>query len=191
MFIKANYGQNTTLQKIGTYKWVKNKNNSEPVKLNTRVVEKDLSQIITKKEVNKPFSKKISFKKTVIKNGSTVLKKHPISFISKLIKPSLIKTSSKFVYKDNATANITYTDKAHGFISSSVVAIAEDHKHNMWFACADGLVKFDGVRYFSYDKESGLPSIAFSSILFDKSTQKLWVNTAEGFYYIKNHCCPI
>ena len=95
MFIKANYGQNTTLQKIGTYKWVKNKNNSEPVKLNTRVVEKDLSQIITKKEVNKPFSKKISFKKTVIKNGSTVLKKHPISFISKLIKPSLIKTSGK------------------------------------------------------------------------------------------------
>lgn len=69
MFIKANYGQNTTLQKIGTYKWVKNKNNSEPVKLNTSVVEKDLSQIITKKEVNKPFSKKISFKKTVIKNG--------------------------------------------------------------------------------------------------------------------------
>lgn len=191
VFIKANYGQNTTLQKIGTYKWVKNKNNSEPVKLNTRVVEKDLSQIITKKEVNKPFFKKISFKKTVIKNGSTVLKKHPISFISKLIKPSLIKTSGKFVYKDNATANITYTDKAHGFISSSVVAIAEDHKHNMWFACADGLVKFDGVRYFSYDKESGLPSIAFSSILFDKSTQKLWVNTAEGFYYIKNDSCYI
>ncbi len=179
------------MQNIGTFKWVKNKNNAPPIKLKTQIIEKDITQVITKKEIKKNISTKISFKKTVIKTGATILKKYPIVFSSKLISPTTIKIANKFIYRDNAKANITYTDKAHGFISSSVIAIAEDNNHNMWFACDNGLVKFDGVRYYLYDIESGLPSISFQSILFDKRTNKLWINTAEGFYYIENNSCYI
>lgn len=69
---------------------------------------------------------------------------------------------------------------------SSIHAIAEDKKGNIWFGTDYGAVKYDGKTFRSYTEKDGLSNIRVGrkSILIDKSGN-IWVGTQGGvFRYI-------
>jgi two-component sensor histidine kinase/ligand-binding sensor domain-containing protein len=191
LIVTIDYGQTTSLKKIGDFKWVRNANNKAAKRLPVKANVCDLVVTTIKKTESKSIvSKKIAPESKIIKFGSTELKQLPIKFIAHKIRYSKKLKSSKFIFKDNSKSNIQYTDKAHGLIAAGVTSIAEDDNHIIWMATTDGLVKFDGVNYHLYDQNSGLPSVRFSSMLF-VSGWGLWVNTTDGFYYIKDDKCYV
>lgn len=94
-------------------------------------------------------------------------------------------SSSPLPVKDNSRYNISYADRAHGFVADAVEAIAEDDKNNVWLATDRGLVKYDGNFYYVYSVRSGLISNTINTIWFDKNSG-LWVATAEGIQLLNN-----
>ena len=176
------------LKNIGNYKWVKNAKNSAPIKLNVTCEVKDVSKKILKKVTTQVPQKPLHFNSVTIKDFNKNFKNHKLQFKSQLVKPFLIESASKFLFRDNSEANITYTDKAHGYIARNAIDITEDANHNIWIISDDGLIKYDGLKYYLYNLEIGLPTLSFVSILCDNQN-KIWVNTEHGFFYIKNDSC--
>jgi ligand-binding sensor domain-containing protein len=66
---------------------------------------------------------------------------------------------------------------------SSVHAIAEDKKGDIWFGTDHGAIKYDGKTFRSYDEENGLSNIKVGrkSILIDKAGN-IWVGTEGGVF---------
>lgn len=185
------FAQTQVATKIGTYRWQLNKKNNKAFKLNPKVIEKKIIVTKTPKLTKKPFVKQISFKKTIVYNGVIAPKKYKATFNKVGLKPNKVTMAQKFIFKDAAKENIIYTDYAHGFIADNAINITEDNLRQMWITTDLGLVKFNGTTYTLYTKNSGLPSLAFNSVFFDKINDKLWINTSEGVYYIKNDTCYI
>lgn len=182
------FGQTIPLQNFGKYKWVKNNQNAAPILLKTTCVVKDITKSIVKKENEKTPQKKVSFIKNKLVDGPIKYKSGQAYFTGKPLKAIKELIVKNFVYRDNATANITYTDKAHGFIINSAFDVIEDSDNNIWLLGEEGLVKYDGIRAFLYNKASGLPSVKGNELFYD-SQERIWMNTEEGCYYIKNDSC--
>lgn len=180
--------QTVALKKIGTYKWVKNKNNGPLINGTYTVRTKKVVKTEIKKRSPDTPHRKISLRKSVLRNYPIKLKKQTIKFTGKPIKVNQKQTASQFIFRDNAKGNITYTDKSHGFVGSNSFDIKEDNEHNMWIASEEGIIKYDGLRYYLYNSESGLPKAIPQELFFDK-LQRLWVVTDQGFYYVKNDSC--
>ncbi len=66
---------------------------------------------------------------------------------------------------------------------TSVHAIAEDKKGNLWFGTDYGVIQYDGKRFKSYTEIKGLKNIHIGrhSILVDKAGM-IWVGTMAGVY---------
>ncbi len=183
--------QTRNLEKIGNYSWVKNPNNKAPEKLNVKIENHTVEYNIVKKTSTTLYSKKVNPETKIIKNGATILRDYPVTFIGKPLKYDKKTLASPFLFKDNSKANITYTDKSHGFVADGVISLTEDDKHNIWMITYDGgLVKYDGINYWIYNRASGLDFSDFGTILFDKKTG-IWVTSSTGFFVIKNDSCFI
>src|SRR5215831_6156471 len=72
----------------------------------------------------------------------------------------------------------TYTI-ADGLAHGSVVSIYQDHKGFLWFGTYEGLSRFDGYSFVSYDRRDGLPHISINHITEDRQG-RLWVATNGG-----------
>jgi hypothetical protein len=74
---------------------------------------------------------------------------------------------------------LKYTAANSGLLSDTISAIAFDNSGNTWIAsAADGLSKFDGTRWTSFNDMSKVPANTITSLLFFKG--KLYVGTAYG-----------
>ncbi|MBI4645217.1 MAG: PAS domain S-box protein [Bacteroidia bacterium] len=70
-----------------------------------------------------------------------------------------------------------------------IITIYEDHHHNMWFGIKNGyLVKYDGIRFYFYNKSSGLNSSTVSAITEDLSGSILVGTERDGLYRLKDKC---
>jgi two-component sensor histidine kinase/ligand-binding sensor domain-containing protein len=170
---------------LGNYQWVKSDKQKSPSLLSTSVEKQ--KTIVTKHELVSfnLFEREIITSKITFSNKIAHPKIQSIQFKKTRIKPSKIVKASNFFFKDKISSNITYSDFNHDFVSNAVISITEDDEHNIWFATEVGLIKYDGVNYFIFDKAGGLPSITFKKIIFVPKSG-VWAATEEGFYKINN-----
>ncbi len=63
-----------------------------------------------------------------------------------------------------------------GLPDNSVFSVAVDHKGNVWAGTNSGVVKFDGSRFSTWDKEKGLPDYTITHILEDRSGN-IWASS--------------
>lgn len=99
---------------------------------------------------------------------------------------SLINEAPFLVFKDNASANIKYTDKAHGFFSNSIMDIAQSADGNIWLSSmSNGVCKYNGSSMEIFTTASGVPSNNGRHLLYD-SHNRLWMITDAGLCYIKD-----
>ncbi|MBO6795372.1 MAG: hypothetical protein JJ895_15805 [Balneolaceae bacterium] len=66
-----------------------------------------------------------------------------------------------------------------GLPSNNIFDIEFDELGFIWFATSDGVVKYDGSSYTSYDQENGLADPVLFDIFLDKSGT-LWASTDQG-----------
>lgn len=139
-----------------------------------------------------PDSKSSIFKK-IIRTASKLIRNGPV----KPVKQSLIITGKKLTQpeildapplqtRDNALFNVSYTDKKHGFAGTGTSAFAEDDKHHIWIASLEGLIRYDGYRYYLYRNYNSYPGINDTDLAYDIDTKRLWVTSDNGIYFIKN-----
>jgi len=70
-----------------------------------------------------------------------------------------------------------------GLSQSTVVAITQDKKNNMWFATHNGLNKFDGYDFTIYQHDDQNPHSIGNDIIRTCMTDKqgrIWIGTDEG-----------
>lgn len=72
----------------------------------------------------------------------------------------------------------TYTI-ADGLAHGIVMSIYQDRKGFLWFGTWEGLNRFDGYRFVSYDRRDGLPHVFINQITEDRQG-RLWVATNGG-----------
>lgn len=87
--------------------------------------------------------------------------------------------------RDNASFNVSYTDKKHGFAANFALDFAEDDMHNIWIASEKGLIKYDGYTYSLYHNKINMPDLLDGSLAYDHQ-KRLWLASENGVYYIKN-----
>lgn len=65
----------------------------------------------------------------------------------------------------------------------SIHAIAEDRRGDLWFGTSDGLIKYDGQKFQTYNQKQGLENVQIGrqGILKDKNGL-IWVGTECGVY---------
>jgi len=78
--------------------------------------------------------------------------------------------------------NIMFLSEEQGLPSSNIRAIAEDSKGSIWIGHINGLTKYDGYNFFTYNTRSGLPSNFITKIIFDKDSS-LWIGTKNGLVH--------
>ncbi|BBN83205.1 hypothetical protein PA25_31900 [Pseudoalteromonas sp. A25] len=78
---------------------------------------------------------------------------------------------------------VEYVSANNGLLNPQIYALAKDSKGFMWFASADGIIRYDGYQFITYKNDISRPDSlsanSVSSILFD-SKGKLWVGTWGG-----------
>lgn len=65
---------------------------------------------------------------------------------------------------------------ADGLPHNHVTSIAQDSRGFIWFGTAEGLARFDGAQFKTYDTRDGLPSRAVS-LVHETRDRTLWVGT--------------
>ena len=101
--------------------------------------------------------------------------------------PSKILKAAPFLFKDNASKNITYQDLTHGFYSNSISGLTQDKNGFIWIGFEnEGLCKYDGFHYEIFDKSSFLPSNTIKELFCD-TTGILWICTDSGICYLKDN----
>src|SRR5436190_12743453 len=77
----------------------------------------------------------------------------------------------------------THYSTATGLQSNQINSVAQDGTGYIWFATTEGLVRFDGTRYKTFQHNDrdpfSLPSNALLQLLLDKENN-LWVLTING-----------
>src|SRR5215813_9515617 len=68
---------------------------------------------------------------------------------------------------------------ADGLAHGSVVSIYQDRKGFLWFGTYEGLSRFDGYGFVTYDRRDGLPHSIVNHITEDRQG-RLWVATNGG-----------
>ena len=70
----------------------------------------------------------------------------------------------------------------NGLPQNSVSSITQTRDGYLWFTTADGLVRFDGVRFTIFDQSNsrGLNSNRFTGLYEDKKEGTLWAGTEDG-----------
>jgi ligand-binding sensor domain-containing protein/signal transduction histidine kinase len=73
-----------------------------------------------------------------------------------------------------------------GLPQNSVQAILQDHRGYLWLGTQEGLVRFDGVQFKTYDKWN-TPGLRHNNVLslFEDRTGCLWVGTFDGVHKLK------
>jgi ligand-binding sensor domain-containing protein/signal transduction histidine kinase len=83
-------------------------------------------------------------------------------------------------FRDNAVIDVRYVDQDQGLSASTLLAIEEDRRGNLWFGTVGGGVsRYDGSRFFHYTLKEGLASMQIFDILEDSRGQ-LWFANADG-----------
>jgi two-component sensor histidine kinase/ligand-binding sensor domain-containing protein len=178
--------QTTAFKPLGTLSWLKRNVISHTEKLNTKKYNRKAISRFVPRQNSKIVKQKANFFITKVAGKFTPPKEQSISFIGRSIKPLQIIAAPGFLFRDNSLFNITYTDKAHGFLTDGVIAIAEDSDQNIWIATAAmGLIKYDGNNYYVYNTECGLISNSFTDLKFEKNTG-LCLATSEGIQILRN-----
>ncbi len=176
---------NSIFKHIGKYTWVKKAVINNPEQIPYRKFESKVEREIIPKKKNLIFKRKMSLNKSVLKGKFTMPKELPLILKGKPILPDQKILAPEFLFKDNALFNITYIDKAHGFLSDAAMSVAEDDKHNIWIGTEDaGLIKYDGLYYYVYNKKSGFISNKVGDLKYQPSLG-LWVSTGDGIVVIK------
>lgn len=102
----------------------------------------------------------------------------------------------------NEPINFSYISLNDGLSQSTVFAIDQDKRNNMWFATYDGVNKYDGYAFTVYQHDSSNPNSIANDIartVHTDSQGRVWVGTRDGlslyneekdlflnFYYTKN-----
>lgn len=67
----------------------------------------------------------------------------------------------------------------HGLPSSEVYDVLQDHHGYMWFATDQGIVRYDGYNFLTYNENDGLPENTVFDLELDKQGN-IWVNSIRG-----------
>ena len=78
--------------------------------------------------------------------------------------------------------NVRVYGESDGAATGAVTAMAEDRRHAMWVAGANGLFRLDNDRWQRLGSTQGLPEVAATNVYID-SSDTLWVGTAAGLYW--------
>ncbi len=153
--------------------------------------------IFTSCEGQAPINTKITPIST--KAGPTVLKKSKSIGLAPDFDTTLVSQYIRSIFQDSKGnlwfgtigegvvrydgKTLTYFSNPDGFISQSVFAINEDKNGNLWFGTDQGIYKYDGKAFKSYNQKDGLSYIDISrkSILVDKSGS-IWIGTHHGVF---------
>lgn len=80
-----------------------------------------------------------------------------------------------------------HLDTENGLINNYITDLAQDKRGYLWIATEEGLSRFDGHYFTSYNTEnSGLQNNALNTLLYDKRSDTLWIGTKAGLYIL--HC---
>ena len=89
-----------------------------------------------------------------------------------------------FVCGNNmAQGTWTHFTKKDGLASTWVLDCLEDQQGNMWFATDNGLNKFDGISFSTFDNEDGLPG-GFIKNIYDDKDGNIWILSGKNAYNI-------
>jgi len=83
------------------------------------------------------------------------------------------------VFEEGEWFSHSSTEFGLGEYSDLVNDVAIDHDGRLWVATEAGVATFDGDKWTSYDKTSGLSSESTEAILVDKQ-HRIWVGHDEG-----------
>ena len=103
------------------------------------------------------------------------------------VQPDIVKAKAPEVYRamppyymDNCYSDIQSLDVAQGLKSGYINTFVQDKNKNLWFGTAwEGLGKYDGLNFYFYSKEHGLPDDNISDLVVDEQGN-LWMYTDEG-----------
>lgn len=79
--------------------------------------------------------------------------------------------------------NFSYISLNDGLSQSTVFAIDQDKRNNMWFATYDGVNKYDGYAFTVYQHDSSNPNSLANDIartVFTDSNGRVWIGTRDG-----------
>ncbi|MEG0455608.1 MAG: two-component regulator propeller domain-containing protein, partial [Bacteroides sp.] len=79
--------------------------------------------------------------------------------------------------------NFSYISLNDGLSQSTVFAIDQDKRNNMWFATYDGVNKYDGYAFTVYQHDSSNPNSLANDIartVFTDSRGRVWIGTRDG-----------
>ena len=79
--------------------------------------------------------------------------------------------------------NFSYISLNDGLSQSTVFAIDQDKRNNMWFATYDGVNKYDGYAFTVYHHDSSNPNSLANDIartVFTDSRGRVWIGTRDG-----------
>ncbi|MFN8286273.1 MAG: histidine kinase dimerization/phosphoacceptor domain -containing protein [Chitinophagales bacterium] len=179
------YAQGTIpFEPVGNYTWVKNRVISKPEKLPSTVYQRKATVRKESRVKKQLYQRKAKLFIEQVPGTFNMPKMLDVKFTGQKLKPTKKIPASPFYYKDNALFDMVYSDKAHGFYTDGVEAIAEDNEKNMWMAAADGLIRFDGYNYYIYTGKSGVVS-SLHHVLYEPSTG-IWISSSNGFQLIRN-----
>lgn len=170
---------------LGEAKWSLAPNQMAPKQLKVTENKYLMTEIVTQNKTNKVFENKLDPKYILLHKGPTNPVVEQIDFIAKKMSAPEIIDAPPLQTRDNATFNISYTDKKHGFPGNHTTSFAEDKDHQMWIAADNGLYRYDGYHYYLYSPKNGVPSMPNLSLQYD-SEQRLWLASDSGVYYIKH-----
>ena len=74
---------------------------------------------------------------------------------------------------------VTTFTKVHGLSHEYVIDILTDSRGFVWLATQDGVSRFDGARFTTYEKRDGVPDRAINSVL-ETRDGTIWVSTNGG-----------
>ena len=79
--------------------------------------------------------------------------------------------------------NFRHLTTNEGLVSGNAVAILEDYQGFFWFGTEDGLQRYDGYSFKTYqysEQDSFSPSSNFAHLLYEDSKKNLWIGTVGG-----------
>lgn len=91
--------------------------------------------------------------------------------------------SNGLVFKDVASYNIKYLDKAHGLPSNYITSIAEDTDGLIYLTSTDGLMVFNGTDILIYENHPFF-SFASAKTLYKDREGRMWIANEEQVGYI-------
>ncbi len=85
-------------------------------------------------------------------------------------------------YNDGYIFDLITSEKkalSKGLSQNTVYSILQDQQGNMWFGTWDGLNKFDGLKFTTYNKENGLSNEVINCLL-ESNDGNIWIGTENG-----------